>query len=213
MQRYSVVIFKNRKKKKIIKKFVSLKTASDFFEKIYNENSKTLFETKFENGKECKFDLVLIDNNPDEFTQIYHTDEFGRNYKVKLDDKKQTILKISDYLVEELVFDLQKKEKISLEKILTTYLRNQNLKMIFLLNNKIVIQDDDKFSLFSLKNSYESKRFIDCLSNYFFINRRTDCLFITDDSKPQKKYLYKLLEEKGWEKKVLYRGFTTFRAR
>ena len=130
-----------------------------------------------------------------------------------MENNKQSIIKIAEYKLEDYIFDLQKREKISFEKLLSVYLRNQNLKMVFPLNNKIAIQDDDKISLFSLKNNTESVRFLSVMSNYFFIHKRTDCLFINDDSKPQKKYLYKLLEDRGWDKKILYRNSTTFRAR
>ena len=213
MQRYSIVLFKNKVKKKIIKKFVGLDKANQFFEKMKSDSDRVVFETKIENTSIVKYDLALIDSTPIEFNQIYLLDEFGRNIKVKLENNKQSIIKIVEYRQEELIYDLQKNMKISLEKFLNTYLRNQNLKMVYTLNNKIVIQEDEKVNLFSLKNDVESERFLDTLSNYFSQNKRSDCLFIKDNSKPQKKYLYKLLEEKGWSKKILYRKFTTFRAR
>ena len=59
----------------------------------------------------------------------------------------------------------------------------------------------------------ESSRFIDCLSSHFFKIKRGDCLFIKDYSSPQRKYLYSLLESNGFDKKVLYRKFTTYPSR
>lgn len=213
MQRYSIVLFKNKVKKKIIKKFVSLENANKFFEKLKSDSNQVVFETKIENTCEVKYDLALVDSTPSEFNQIYLQDEYGRNIKVKLENNKQSIIKIIEFKQEEFIFDLQKKVKINFEKLMTNYLRNQNLKLVFTLNNKIIIQEDEEMNLFSLKNKLESERFLEVLSNYFLLNRRTDCLFIKDDSKPQKKYLYKLLEDKGWDKKILYRTFTTFQAR
>lgn len=211
--RYSIVLFKDKSKKKIIKKFVSFQKANLFFEKLIGESSSIKFEVRIENAKECKYDLALIDSNPKEFNQIYFTDEFGRNIKVKLEDNKQSIVKILQYRKEELIQDLQTGEKINFEKILNKYLRNQNLKMMYSLNNKIIIQDEEKVFLFSLKNPEESLRFLSVISDYFLKNKRSDCLFIKDNSKPQKKYLYDLLEKKGWKKSVLYRGSTTYRTR
>lgn len=213
MQRYSIVLFKNKVKKRIIKKFVGLENALMFFEKIKSESDNVIFETKIENTVDVKYDLALLDSTPNEFNQIYLLDEFGRNVKVKLENNKQSIIKIVEYKEEELIYDLQKKIKIDVLKLISTYLKNQNLKIVFCLNNKIVIQEDDELNLFSLKSISESIRLIDTLSNYFFKNKRSDCLFIKDDSVPQKKSLYKLLESKGWNKKVLYRNSTTFRAR
>ena len=89
-------------------------------------------------------------------------------------------------------------------------MKSDGLKMISVLNNKIVVQNDDDVKLFSCKNDTESSRFIDSLSLYFFKIKRGDCLFIKDSSTPQRKYLYSLLESKGYDKKVLYRKFTTY---
>ena len=213
MQRYSVVIFKNKVKKKIIKKFVSIDSAVKFFKKKKKESDSVLFDVKIENAEDSKYQIALIDESPQSFEQIYLTDDLGRNVKVKLDNKNQSIVMIEEFKIEEKLYDLQKQKKVVLDKILSTYLRNPNLKMVYTLNNKVIIQEDDSINVFSLKNASESKRFVTVLSEFFFLNKRSDCLFITDDSIPQKKYLYTLLESKGWDKKVLYRGYTTFRAR
>ena len=69
---------------------------------------------------------------------------------------------------------------------------------------------DDDIKLFSLKNENDSMRFIESLSSYFLKNKRNDCLFVKDDSTPQRKYLLTLLSNSGYDKKVLYRKFTTF---
>ena len=83
------------------------------------------------------------------------------------------------------------------------------MKMVSVLNNKVVIQQEEKFYLFTLKNEQESSRFVDCLSLHFFKIKRGDCLFVKDYSSAQRKYLYGILESNGFSKKVLYRKFTT----
>ena len=85
--------------------------------------------------------------------------------------------------------------------------------MISKLNNKVVIQDDNKINLFSFKNVFESKRFLEVLNNYLMSNNRADVIVIFDSSKPQKKYLYDILSEMGIDKKLLYRTTTTFKPR
>jgi hypothetical protein len=40
--------------------------------------------------------------------------------------------------------------------------------------------------------------------------KRKDCMFVLDTDPAQKKYLLKLLSDFGFDKKVLYRQFTTF---
>jgi hypothetical protein len=158
-------------------------------------------------------ELGLIQTSINQSAPVYVTDEYGRNIRVKLEEDGMSILQIRPYKQEELIFDVQKNKKITSKELIKTYLKGDGLKMVSVLNNKIVVQQDEDIKLFSLKNENESSRFIDCLSSYFFKIKRGDCLFIKDYSSPQRKYLYSLLESKGFDKKVLYRKFTTYPSR
>ena len=213
MENYLVVLFKNKKRKRIIKKFVTLSRAKSFFNKLISESDEVIFDVLIENTKDCKFELSLIEMVTNQSAPVYITDEYGRNIKVKIEDDGMSILQIKPYREEELIFDVQKKKKITTKDLIKTYLKTDGLKMISVLNNKIVVQKDEDIKLFSLKNEKESSRFIDCLSSYFFKIKRGDCLFIKDYSSPQRKYLYSLLESNGFDKKVLYRKFTTYPSR
>jgi hypothetical protein len=88
-------------------------------------------------------------------------------------------------------------------------MRGDGLKMVSVLNNKVVVQEDEKINLFTLKSEKEASRLVDCMSLYFFKIKRGDCLFIKDYSSTQRKYLYTLLESNGFSKRVLYRKFTS----
>ena len=83
------------------------------------------------------------------------------------------------------------------------------LKLVSKLNNKIVVQNDDKINLFTLKNDYDSSRFIDNLSELFMEQKRFDCVFVKDYSNTQRKYLYNILIENGSSKSYLQRQTTT----
>ena len=209
MHRYSVILFKDKVRRKIIKKFISLKKADEFFIKEKSKSDEVSFDVIYENGLESKYEIALVDSQPNHSSPVYLTDEFGRNIRVKLDDTNNSILKISNYRKEELIFDLTKKKKISFGEFVKTYLGTQSLKMVSSLNNKVVVQNDEKTNLFSLKTESEADRFIDSLSSYFFKNKRADCIFIKDNSSAQRKYMLKLLEEQGFDKKILYRKSTT----
>jgi hypothetical protein len=134
----------------------------------------------------------------------------GRNVRVKLENEGMTLIEISTYKIEEELFDLRQNRKIVTKELIKKYLKNDGVKMISSLNNKIIIQNNDEVYLFSTKSSTESERFLNYLSNYFYSIKRKDCLFIKDVSTPQKKYLYSFLESKGFDKKILYRKFTTY---
>ena len=211
MENYLVVLFKNKKRKRIIKKFVTLSRAKSFYENLVEKSNEVIFEVLVENAKECKFELGLIDTKTNQSAPIYTTDEYGRSVKVKFEDNTgMSIIKMSPYRQEELIYDVETNRKITSNDLIKKYLKGDGLKMVSVLNNKIVIQKDEMIKLFSLKNEQESSRFVDCLSSYFFKIKRGDCLFIKDYSSPQRKYLYSLLESNGFDKKVLYRKFTTY---
>ena len=214
MENYLVVLFKNKKRKRIIKKFVTLSRAKSFYDSLIEKSNDVIFEVLVENTKECKLELGLIETKPNQSAPIYMTDEYGRNVRVKLEnDTGMSILQMKPYRQEELIYDVDKNRKITANELIKQYLKGDGLKMVSVLNNKIVVQKDEIIRLFSLKNEQESSRFIDCISSYFFKIKRGDCLFIKDYSSPQRKYLYNLLESNGFDKKVLYRKFTTYPSR
>ena len=204
-----VVLFKDKKKKKILKKFITYKRAKQFYKTLMDKSKEIIFDVKVQSGKECKFELGLVELSSKQLIPVYMTDEFGRNIKVKLDEDGMTLFEISPYKKEELIFDIKENRKITVDKFIKSYLKGDGMKMISSLNNKIVVQENEKINLFTLKSESESERFIDCVSSHFFKIRRSDCLFVKDSSTPQRKYLYTLLEASGIDKKILYGKFTT----
>lgn len=209
MGNYSIVLFKNKIAKKILKEFITFRKAKEFFDKEIKKSESILFETKFENGKPCTYEIALIENSNSHLIPVYLTDEFGRNVKVKLENSGKTISQISVYRKEEKLFDLQEKRKLTIENILKRYLKGDGLKMISSLNNKVVFQNDDKINLISLKNENEVSRLLDFLTFKFMIEKRKDCLIVKDNSSAQRKYLIGVLEKYGFDKKTLYRKSTT----
>lgn len=209
MENYIVVLFKDKKKKRIIKKFITFSRAKQFYETLVKESNDILFEVRVENGKECNYELGIVELSSKQLVPVYMTDEFGRNIKVKLDEDGMTLFRIQSYRKEETIYDIAQSKKITMSELIKRYLKGEGLKMISVLNNKIIVQEEEKIHLFTLKSEIESSRFVDCLSNHFFKIKRGDCLLIKDSSTAQRKYLYSLLESKGIDKKILYRKFTS----
>ncbi len=208
--KYMVVLFKNKVKRKIIKKFSNLKKAESFFSETLKNSSSIVFDKRFENGLECSFSLGLIDCNNKGDGLVFIQDDFGRNIKVKFDDDTFSLLKISNFRLEEEIFDIAKKTKITFDEIIN-YLRGlDTLKVVYTLNNKLIIQKDEDFKVFSLKNEFETERLLNLLAETFISEKRKDCMFVHDTSTAQRKYLLKLLSDYGFEKKLLYRKYTTF---
>ncbi len=209
MENYIVVLFKDKKKKRIIKKFITFSRAKQFYEKLIKESNEVLFEIRVEGGKECNYEIGIVEMSSKQLVPVYMTDEFGRSVKVKLDEDGMTLFKIQPYKKEETIYDIKERKKITMSDLIKRYMKGDGLKMLSVLNNKIVLQEDEKIHLFTLKSESESSRFIDSMSLHFFKIKRGDCLFVKDYSTAQRKYLYSLLESNGIDKKILYRKFTT----
>jgi len=207
--KYLIVLFKNKERKKIIKKFKTLDRAKNFYENKIKDN-EIHFDKKVENGKSCDFELALVEVDPNEFDNYFIKDELGRQVKVETDNSKYKILKISNYKLEDFIYDIQKNKRINFITFIRNYIPREGIKLVSKLNNKVIIQNDDNFFLFSLKSENESKRFLTILETYLLSNNRMDCIIVSDDSNRQKKYLYELLNSKGISKSILYKKSTTF---
>jgi hypothetical protein len=209
MSKYLIVLFKNKVRKKIIKKYQNGKSAMNFFNNLISENEKVIFPREVENTVDSNYEVAVLEKNSQRLLPTYMTDEFGRSIKVKLENPDYNIIKISPYRYPETIFDIERNKKITVDFFLNRYLPKVGVKVMSVLNNKVIIQNDDEVRLFSLKSENEAERFIAEISSLFYKNKRGDCLFVTDTSSPQRKYLFQFLESKGFDKKILYRKFTT----
>lgn len=206
---YLIVLFKNKEKKKIIKKYVTKDKALDFYNKKIK--SQPIFGKNVENGEFCNFEIGLLESSENSGNNYYfNKDEFGRQNRIKLDDPNFNIIKINPFLVEEFIYDQQKLKKISFDFFIKTYLPKNFIKLVSKLNNKVIVQNDNNFNIFTLKNDFDCDRFLDVLQNYMIYNKRLDSLIVKDSSSNQKKYLYDLLSKNGFSKTSLYRKSTTF---
>ena len=193
MSNFIIVLFKNKIKKKIIKKFKTYNNAKKFYDKILSESNTVIFNMETENGKYCEYELGFLERG------------------VALEDPNFNLKILNDYKKEELLFDITKSKRITVLTMIKEYLPKVGIKMISKLNNKIIIQNNEKIHLFSLKTEEDSNRLIDTLSEYMINQERIDCILIKDGSKEQKKYMYDLLNKNGYDKSILYRKFTTYK--
>jgi len=209
MQNFVIVLFKNKKKKRIIKGYKRKDYALDKYKRLLGDQS-ILFEVMYENDKPCKYEISLIDTVSSYQDSLFKTDSYGRNNQVFLKNENYSILKIDDYKIEELIYDFNTSTKITLDEFITKYLSESNLKVLYILNNKLVLQNDLEFNIFILKNEFDSNRLLDILEVYCMSSGKNNCLFIRDQSSNHKKWLYNKLSELGFKKNMLYRKKTNF---
>lgn len=206
---YQIIIFKNKVKKKIINKFKTHKRAFEYYKNLMNESDEVVFSKVMENGSPCEFELCLVERTSGTLLPLFMKDDYGRQVKVKLDDTDFTITQVNKYKIEEEFVDYSTNTKITTKDFIKKYLNPTGLKLISKLNNKIIVQNDDSFNLFTFKTIDESERFIDVLTEKFNTEKRKDCLMVKDGSTAQRKYLYDLLADKGYPKSYLQRHSTT----
>jgi hypothetical protein len=207
---YLIVLFKNKVKKKIIKKFKTLKNSDEYYKKLIETSDDVIFDKKYENGFKSDYEIALLGKKKGNDEVIYIKDEIGRQSKVTLEDDEFSILKVQPYKIDELFLDYSTKKKINTKIFMKKYLSGTGLKMVSKLNNKIIVQNDDIINLFTFKNDNDSSRFIDRISKIFIEQKKIDCMFVKDTSLSQRKYLYNILVNYGFPKSYLFRQSTTF---
>ena len=210
---YQVILFKNKVKKKIINKFKTHKKSLEYYKSLISKSDEVIYNKVMENGVVSEYELGLVERLSISPSSLYMKDDYGRQIKILLDDSDLTIINISRYKIEESFLDYTTNKKINTLQFIKKYLDATGFKLISKLNNKIIVQNDDKFNLFTLKTSEESERFINILTNKFNDEGRKDCLLVKDYSTPQRKYLYELLVKMGFEKSYLQRSSTTHPSR
>jgi hypothetical protein len=208
-----IVLFKNKKRKKIINRFKTLDRAKEFFSSKVSESENVIFKKQVENALPCSFEIALLSKKDDNFQSLFVKDMLGRQVRVDLDDDDFKIIEVRECRVEEKIFDVYKNKKITTQEFLRSYINTPSIKLLSKLNNKVVLQNDDNIDLFTLKDPEECTRFLKSLSDYFISTQRIDVIVVYESSKAQKKYLYDILEKTGIDKKVLYRTTTTFKER
>ena len=128
-------------------------------------------------------------------------------------ESSYTFLEVKDYQLEEKIYDWQTDSKIEMQKLIYDYCPIKEMKSISTLNNKIIIQINDDFKLFSLKNIDDAQRALKVMEKYFIRKGRKDAIFVRDISTTQRKWLYDVLERNGFDRKKLYRQHTTYSKR
>lgn len=213
MENFIIVLFKNKKKKKIIKGYATEKNANIKYKSLLNNNNIP-FEVVFENSERCNYEIALLSSLDDYQLPLFKTDEIGRNQSVFISDESNYVIKkIDNYKIEELIFDWQTNKRITFYELLDTYCPIKEMKVISTLHNKLIIQIEDSFKLFSLKNEEDSERLLETLESYFREHNRNDSIFVRDVSTTHRKWMYDILENYGFKRNSLYRQKTTFSKR
>jgi hypothetical protein len=206
LKKYKIILLQNGLPKKTLFTSNVKRTTFHKFRKFLNSN-KPLFYRKYVKRKFCQFELGIFSKESSQ-NGVYRKDDLGRNVKVSETVSNYYTMELSPYWVEELIYDHQLKTRVSFDFIINTYLPKKNFKQVFTINNKLVVQHDNTFKIFSMKNIDDCSRLLNLIKENFILAGRTDCLFVPDSSTIQRKELYNLLEKNGFDRKFLYKQYT-----
>tara|TARA_R100001509_G_C4860301_1_gene213158 strand:- start:68 stop:703 length:636 start_codon:yes stop_codon:yes gene_type:complete len=204
--KYKIVLFRNGERNKVFFSSNNKKSILKKYSKLIEEK-KPKFITEYISRKKVMFELgivTLLETDKD----IYSKDDLGRTKKISLGNSEYNILRMVPYWKEELIYDHHTKNKITFFQLSEWYLNDKNFKQIFTLNNKLIVQTDDVFKIFSLKTVGDASRLLGIIELSFLDNGRYDCLFVPDNSTVQRKQLYNLLEGVGYSRQFLRKQYT-----
>ena len=206
LKKYKIILLQNSLPKKTLFTSNVKRTTHHKYHKFLN-SKKPLFYKKYIKRKLCQFELAIFSKENDNY-KIYRKDAMGRNIKVNINLADYYLMELSPYWSEELIYDHQKKRRIYFDCLIDVYLPTKAFKQVFSINNKLVIQQEDNFNIFSLKNIDDCSRLLGVIKEIFINEGRIDCLFVPDSSTAQRKQLYELLEKYGFDRKFLYKHYT-----
>jgi len=205
--KYQIVIFNNQSKKRIV---ATSRIQSNIIKK-YNQiikKSNVIFPMKYNKKKKCNFEISLVCIGKCKNKALHKRDELGRLLEVTTKNKKYQIIKIQNFEVAEKIYDHRQQKRITVEDFIREYLTTTNIIQLYTLNNKVVVQNNDDFFLFSLKNISDASRLLTIVQSYFRENKKFNCLFSKDLSTAQRKEIYNTLESKGFSRQLLYKHYT-----
>ena len=114
---YIVVLFKNKKRKKIIKSFIRKNVAELYFKKICEQSDQVKFNVEVENSLDVVYEIGLLSKTIDTQFQLFSQDDIGRNIRVNLEDSDLQIIKIHRYRVPEKLHDWSTNKRITYDEL------------------------------------------------------------------------------------------------
>jgi len=207
--KYFIILFCNRRKKKVIHKSAKRSTIMDVWREIRTQKQPPY--VKLNSGKKrtpLTYELALVYPNNRWAVKTYSKDELGRNFEVKMKDEKQRIKDIIPFWEEELIYDYESKKRIRYHQMMQYISTITEIGQIFTLNNKLFVQVENNIRLFGNKNIDDTNRLFDIVREELVKKKKTNFIFVKDITTHQRILLYDLLESKGYKRTELFRHYS-----
>ena len=125
-----------------------------------------------------------------------------------MDNGKSRIKELIPYWEEEKIYDVDNKKRIRYHELMNIILEIEGIGQIFTLNNKFILQIEDKVRMFSNKNIPDAERLFDIVKKDLSKRGVNNFIFVKDISTPQRSRLYRMLEGMGYKRTELFRQYS-----
>lgn len=207
--RYYIILFCNKKRKKVFNKSAKRSTITEYWNE-YKTQKKPPFIKLTSGRKRTKltYELVLIYPYNRWTKKTYIKDNLGRTIEARINDDKQRIKEIIPYWEEELIYDFDIKKRIRYHEMMKYILSIKKIAQLFTLNNKLIIQIDDDIKMYGNRNVDDANRLFNIVKSELINKKRGNFLFVKDISTRQRTNLYNMLEQKGFKRTELFRHYS-----
>jgi hypothetical protein len=213
--RYRIIITQNGKKKKILYEGNSEDIAKVKYYKI-RDNNKVLFPKKSNAYKKIKsvtYEIIFLKEKEENDIVYFERDGLGRVTPINIKSDRWTIIHKDEYFYEEKFtvfgFDYRLETKDILKSVLLKKSKEDNIKMINYVINKVLIHQNGDFDIITCKNSSDAKRLYLTIKEFCDHNKINNVVFTGLVGYKSRTKLYKRISEKtGWSMNKTYRTST-----
>jgi hypothetical protein len=210
-RKYKIILFCNKKRKRLIYQTVSLPAVRDLWYELKTEK-KPRFVKEYggKRNQKLDFELALIypDNRWAKKKTVTKRDDYGRLYEAGVDQKGFRLKEIIPYWREEKIFDYKTRKHIRYHELIKVFEDVDDIAQIFTLNNKLFLQIEEDVRMFGNKNLSDSERLFDLLREDLLKIKKGNFIFVKDVTTNQRKNLYVILKKKGYDSQTLFRHYS-----
>ena len=208
-KKYSIVLFCNKKRVKVLYSCQKRTTVHDYWSEFKTQKKpRFLKQQSGKRNQEALYELGLIFPNNRWATKTYVKDSIGRLIEAKIEDNKYRIKELIPYWKEELIYDHQLKKRIRYHEMLEEIIKIDEIGQIFTLNNKLFVQNENEIKLYGNKNINDAERLFELVREDLLKKKKGNFIFVKDVTTAQRKILYALLESKGFKRTELFRHYS-----
>jgi len=212
---YKIIITKDGKKKKVLYEGSNEDIAKEKYFTTKDKN-KVLFPKEnnaYKKVKPVSYEIMFLKEKEDNDTIFFERDELGRNKPVDINSDKWSLVHKDDYYYEEKFsvfgYDGRLETKDIIKKILLRRNKQDKIKQVNYVINKVLIYQNGDFDIVVCKNSSDARRLYKTLREFCETNKVSNIMFTGLVGKRNRTKLYKRIVEKtGWTINKTYRSST-----